>query len=63
MKKHDDQNIDKKSGSLCTVRYHQIPDYVACPNCGIPTEFWSASDQTLCFFCGQVIFLCETTVH
>jgi hypothetical protein len=63
MKKNDKDDIDSGGGSLCTVKYSPIPEYIACPNCGLKIEFWSAADMTTCFFCGQIIFLCEQTVH
>ena len=63
MKKHDEKSADDEDVNLCTVTYSPVPEYISCPNCGLDIEFWSASDQTLCLFCGQVIFLCETTVH
>jgi hypothetical protein len=63
MKKRDKDDMDSTGLSLRTVKYTQIPEFIACPNCGMDIDFWSAADLTSCFFCGQVIFLCETTVH
>ncbi|MHB8880847.1 MAG: hypothetical protein ACYC69_04955 [Thermodesulfovibrionales bacterium] len=46
-----------------TVKYSPVPDYMACPTCGLAIELWTSSESTSCVFCGEVVFLCETTVH